>query len=172
MERRFCLKCCIVLSQHWSANSDVLLWLWDHFHKRMVRTRTRTRSRTHDFHKRIVRTQTHCWLVGIVCCTFMRFEKVKEETNKRTSRHMNKQTNKQTNEQTNTRCIDILWHSSREEHTTMYDETLWVNKGCTVLFERWQTRQRRMVKQALANLTSGRSLLLCRMSPSTFLGIR
>ena len=27
-------------------------------------------------------------------------------------------------------CIDILLHSSREEHTTMYDEALWVYKDC------------------------------------------
>ena len=35
-QRRVCLRCCISLSYHWSANSDLILWLWDYFHKRMV----------------------------------------------------------------------------------------------------------------------------------------
>ena len=35
-QRRACLRCCISLSYHWSANSDLILWLWDYFHKRMV----------------------------------------------------------------------------------------------------------------------------------------
>ena len=38
--RRFCLRCCVSLSYHWSANSDLILWLWDYFHKRMVGVRT------------------------------------------------------------------------------------------------------------------------------------
>ena len=38
--RRFCLRCCLSLSYHWSANSDLILWLWDYFHKRMVGLRT------------------------------------------------------------------------------------------------------------------------------------
>lgn len=33
--RRFSLRCCLSLSIHWSANSDLILWLWDYFHKRM-----------------------------------------------------------------------------------------------------------------------------------------
>lgn len=34
-QRRACLRCCISLSYYWSANSDLILWLWDYFHKRM-----------------------------------------------------------------------------------------------------------------------------------------
>ncbi|XP_068755501.1 protein MMS22-like [Montipora capricornis] len=34
-QRRFSLRCCLSLSVHWSANSDLILWLWDYFHKRM-----------------------------------------------------------------------------------------------------------------------------------------
>ncbi|XP_066028279.1 protein MMS22-like isoform X2 [Pocillopora verrucosa] len=32
---RYSLRCCISLSYHWSANSDLILWLWDFFHKRL-----------------------------------------------------------------------------------------------------------------------------------------
>ncbi|KAK3735817.1 hypothetical protein QZH41_019916 [Actinostola sp. cb2023] len=35
MHRRFYLKCCIAVSRHWSANTSLVLWLWDYFHKRM-----------------------------------------------------------------------------------------------------------------------------------------
>lgn len=33
---RHSLRCCVSLSYHWSANSDLILWLWDYFHKRLL----------------------------------------------------------------------------------------------------------------------------------------
>lgn len=34
--RRLHLQFCFMLSKRWDANSDVILWMWDYFHRRMV----------------------------------------------------------------------------------------------------------------------------------------
>ena len=34
--RRLHLQFCFMLSKSWGANSDVILWMWDYFHRRMV----------------------------------------------------------------------------------------------------------------------------------------
>ncbi|KXJ22780.1 Protein MMS22-like [Exaiptasia diaphana] len=33
--RRFYLRCCLAVSCHWSANTGIVVWLWEYFHKRL-----------------------------------------------------------------------------------------------------------------------------------------
>ncbi|XP_048577943.1 protein MMS22-like isoform X1 [Nematostella vectensis] len=37
-QRRYFIRCCVELSYDWSANTGLVLWLWDYFHRRLNET--------------------------------------------------------------------------------------------------------------------------------------